>query len=1118
MSIKKGNTTIGAIYKGTTQIAKVYKGTTLLFENAVWLDYYYKNLYHSLVPQTLPKSILNNTPTIDTVRVPFSQSTFTKLNASTTYTLQFDELLNATTYRWCLSFYDTSGNLINNISNFTFSIAHYFNDNGLCLTSNNISVSTKSLTITPSVNCYIYVNFGLGDTSSSTIMKNPKLYSKSLNVHNKARVKKIYGNSEVVNQLVATSDVRPLTTTTTNGITFTNNNDGSITISGTATADFYQPITRDIPISVQGHSWLIFSELLGDSSKYWISDGWSGAIINNGNGVIRTINTSYVILRFNIKSGVQINQTIHPQLVNLTQRYPFDTPTTLTDNRVRKILAQGYIPYNTGKIKDMEIGEFSSEPYNLFDGEWEQGRYDLNTGLPAIGYVGYYRTKNKIKVIGGRTYTISRNENCLGYLYEYDEDNNFLGNTYISTNTTNDFVLKSNTAYINISLGSSFATEPTNACIHITGTRTGYSKHLNQLPKDYQEVEYIESSGTQYIDTGYKPTTDNMEAEIKCKLPSDTGSLSLFGANANSYPYFLTPYTNSSYGTRVFKHWIGNSGGILSITLSEISVVKYKINNGTLTCNVNGSQTSSSYSGSIQCGYNIFVFCKNNYGTPIENGYGYALYSFKLYDNNVLVRDFVPCYRKSDNVIGLFDLVQQKFYSNAGSGTFLKGANVQNTTSLQLPALYKSSGIGTSKDSWENTNTSHIFTRNNFYVDLGLQNWTYENVASGDNYYTDIIPNSKTSSSVLCEKYGSNTNVSPATLRNNAWISASGRINITADGYSGNTNNFKTAMSGVILKYPLATPQVITIPKKHLGIVRIRDLSWFLYSTGIYFAQISNLKLVNGASLVGNITTSKYLTTSIANLFSTDNVIACGNNESQVYVKDTSVNNTTDLLNKYGDYLIFYETENEVADITDTFDIEAGGSVNGNLFSWVRNQLVNKSTLNSSASNISVDTNTGKVELDLSTFVKYANTLTLSNGNEYIIDLVQGHKYLLRGFKTTSTPASDNSWWIQVRNNSAGVSGRLYNENEIFTANNGGLSTIFIYVLNNYTANDKIVGYPQLIDLTTGFGAGNEPTDINDYRIQYILKYGYILTDISGTYTNETCDVLPNVDFSMKCK
>ena len=52
------------------------------------------------------------------------------------------------------------------------------------------------------------------------------------------------------------------------------------------------------------------------------------------------------------------------------------------------------------------------------------------------------------------------------------------------------------------------------------------------------------------------------------------------------------------------------------------------------------------------------------------------LYYLKMYSDGDLVRDYVPCYRKSDSVIGLYDLVSKTFYTNQGSGTFTKGGDI----------------------------------------------------------------------------------------------------------------------------------------------------------------------------------------------------------------------------------------------------------------------------------------------------------------------------------------------------------------------------------------------------------------------------------------------------------
>ena len=47
------------------------------------------------------------------------------------------------------------------------------------------------------------------------------------------------------------------------------------------------------------------------------------------------------------------------------------------------------------------------------------------------------------------------------------------------------------------------------------------------------------------------------------------------------------------------------------------------------------------------------------------------LYYMEIYDNGTLVRYFVPCVRESDGEIGLYDIVNQKFYANEGEGSFI---------------------------------------------------------------------------------------------------------------------------------------------------------------------------------------------------------------------------------------------------------------------------------------------------------------------------------------------------------------------------------------------------------------------------------------------------------------
>lgn len=74
----------------------------------------------------------------------------------------------------------------------------------------------------------------------------------------------------------------------------------------------------------------------------------------------------------------------------------------------------------------------------------------------------------------------------------------------------------------------------------------------------------------------------------------------------------------------------------------------------------------------------MILFGIRNYGNSVTpfGAYNMKVYRLKLYENNILVREYVPCYRISDNVIGLYDSVNKVFYPNNGTGAFNKGSDI----------------------------------------------------------------------------------------------------------------------------------------------------------------------------------------------------------------------------------------------------------------------------------------------------------------------------------------------------------------------------------------------------------------------------------------------------------
>lgn len=74
--------------------------------------------------------------------------------------------------------------------------------------------------------------------------------------------------------------------------------------------------------------------------------------------------------------------------------------------------------------------------------------------------------------------------------------------------------------------------------------------------------------------------------------------------------------------------------------------------------------------------YNIFIFALNQSGSIINPTLTGRIYEFKIYDKGAIVRSMMPAVRKSDNVIGMYDTVNNAFYVNKGTGSFTKGNNI----------------------------------------------------------------------------------------------------------------------------------------------------------------------------------------------------------------------------------------------------------------------------------------------------------------------------------------------------------------------------------------------------------------------------------------------------------
>ena len=189
----------------------------------------------------------------------------------------------------------------------------------------------------------------------------------------------------------------------------------------------------------------------------------------------------------------------------------------------------------------------------------------------------------------------------------------------------------------------------------------------------YTKIEYLESNGTQYINTLFSPT-QSTRVIMQYMVPT-RADVSLFGARvALLESEFDELYTasldyRSDYGTH------RTTPATLDDTFfGDIITVDKNANITTLT-NASNNIIVNTYHPSTHftVGYPIFFPGIDTSGTFTTTNTSIRIYSFKIYnDNGNLTRDMIPVL-DSNNIPCMYDLVENKYYYNAGTGDFIAG-------------------------------------------------------------------------------------------------------------------------------------------------------------------------------------------------------------------------------------------------------------------------------------------------------------------------------------------------------------------------------------------------------------------------------------------------------------
>lgn len=192
----------------------------------------------------------------------------------------------------------------------------------------------------------------------------------------------------------------------------------------------------------------------------------------------------------------------------------------------------------------------------------------------------------------------------------------------------------------------------------------------------YTYLEYIQSTGTQYIDTGVMGNNDTV-IELQADITIGSQATGVYGSRI-----YGTTASSLNDAFHLYQLYTNNNMQVgYDTTSTNVTVVpglhtyladknSFKVDGTTLYTFTSSTFTTPS---SIL----LFSCHTGSDGSTVDTRRMVGkVYSFKIYNNNALVRNLVPARRELDNAVGMYDTVTDQFFGNAGTGTFIEGPEV----------------------------------------------------------------------------------------------------------------------------------------------------------------------------------------------------------------------------------------------------------------------------------------------------------------------------------------------------------------------------------------------------------------------------------------------------------
>ena len=225
-------------------------------------------------------------------------------------------------------------------------------------------------------------------------------------------------------------------------------------------------------------------------------------------------------------------------------------------------------------------------------------------------------------------------------------------------------------------------------------TRTGYTFNGWSLvpPSDYEQLEYIVATGSQYIDTGYT-ATPKTGIEAVYQFTNTTVQQRIFGSETSSTNYMTYCYYINGSGKMAYGYKDGTGNWIATSMAVNTNKHTIRFNVEPYIYSID-SGTSSTITGGATKNTNgtLVALATRSNGSTISNYAKAYLYSFDIFEDGVLKKQLIPCRKKSTSEVGMYDIIGGTFYKSATATAFYAGP-VKYTVSTDTVKIASNSTI-----------------------------------------------------------------------------------------------------------------------------------------------------------------------------------------------------------------------------------------------------------------------------------------------------------------------------------------------------------------------------------------------------------------------------------------